>query len=159
PKKFQIPQVFLKGPTCITSTGADIVIPPGTNDVHYEAEMVVVIGKKAKNVSEAEALEYVLGVTAGNDVSARDWQKNDVQWWRAKGSDTFGPMGPYIVSGVDYGNLLLRLRLNGEVQQEEKTDHLIHDIPSTVSFISQYITLQPGDLIFTGTPGKTSAIK
>jgi 2-keto-4-pentenoate hydratase/2-oxohepta-3-ene-1,7-dioic acid hydratase in catechol pathway len=82
-----------------------------------------------------------------------------VQWWRAKGADTFGPVGPTIVTGVDYGKLMLRLRLNGEVKQEENTDRFIHDIPSTVSFISQYITLHPGDLIFTGTPGKTSDIK
>src|SRR5207244_7555 len=92
PTKFQIPQLFYKMPSSIIATGEDIVIPSGTNDVHYEAEMVLVIGKKAKNVSEADALGYVLGATAGNDVSARDWQKSDVQWWRAKGSDTFGPL-------------------------------------------------------------------
>lgn len=105
----------------------------------------------------------MFGVTAGNDVSERIWQNDmevkDVQWWRAKGADTFGPVGPAIVTGVDYSNLMLRLRLNGEVKQEEKTDHLIHDVPTTVSFISQYVTLYPGDLIFTGTPGKTSEIK
>jgi 2-keto-4-pentenoate hydratase/2-oxohepta-3-ene-1,7-dioic acid hydratase in catechol pathway len=114
-------------------------------------------------VSKAEATNCVFGVTAGNDVSERVWQNDpdvkDVQWWRAKGSDTFGPVGPYILTGVDYGNLTLRLRLNGEVKQEEKTDHLIHSIPSIVSFISQYVTLRPGDLIFTGTPGTTSDIK
>jgi 2-keto-4-pentenoate hydratase/2-oxohepta-3-ene-1,7-dioic acid hydratase in catechol pathway len=102
-------------------------------------------------------------VTAGNDISERIWQNDadakDVQWWRAKGTDTFGPVGPYIVTGIDYGNLMLRLRLNGEVKQEARTSQLIHDIASTVSFISQYVTLHPGDLIFTGTPGKTAEIK
>jgi 2-keto-4-pentenoate hydratase/2-oxohepta-3-ene-1,7-dioic acid hydratase in catechol pathway len=124
---------------------------------------VIVIGKKCSKVSKEAALDYVLGVTAGNDVSERIWQndeeRKDVQWWRAKGTDSFGPVGPCIISGVDYGNLMLRLRLNGEMKQESNTDQLIHDIPSTVSFISRYITLHPGDLIFTGTPGQTSDIK
>ncbi len=82
-----------------------------------------------------------------------------MQWWRAKGADTFGPVGPYIATGIDYDKLMLRLRLNGEVKQEENTDHLIHDIASSVSFISQYVTLQPGDQIFTGTPGRTAEMK
>lgn len=163
PPKFQIPQPFFKSPSCLIGQQDAIVLPKDAKTVHYEAELVIVIGKKCRKVSKADALDYVLGVTAGNDVSERIWQNDaeakDVQWWRAKGADTFGPVGPYIVSGVDYGKLMLRLRLNGKVMQEEKTDHLIHDVPSTVSFISQYVTLQPGDLIFTGTPGKTSDIK
>lgn len=159
PEKFQIPQPFFKSPSCLIATGEEIVIPEGTAEVHYEAELVIVIGKRAKNVSEDQALDYVLGVTCGNDVSARDWQKNDVQWWRAKGSDTFGPVGPYIVSGVNYDDLLLQLRLNGEVKQEQRTSDFIQSVPEMVSFVSRHITLHPGDLIFTGTPGKTSAIK
>jgi 2-keto-4-pentenoate hydratase/2-oxohepta-3-ene-1,7-dioic acid hydratase in catechol pathway len=163
PPKFQIPQPFFKSPSCIVGQGEAIVIPKDAKAVHYEAELVIVIGKKCSKVSKERAMEYVFGVTAGNDVSERIWQNDasvkDVQWWRAKGADTFGPVGPYIVTGVDYGKLKLRLRLNGEVKQEELTDHLIHDIPTTVSFISKYVTLQPGDLIFTGTPGTTSAIK
>ena len=159
PSKFQTPQVFFKTPSCLIADGQPIVIPPGTSDVHYEAELVIVIGREAKNVSEAEAGKCILGVTCGNDVSARDWQKGDVQWWRAKGSDTFGPTGPMIVSGLNYDDLLLRLKLNGEVKQEERTSQLIHSVPKMVSFISQYVTLHPGDLIFTGTSGRTSAIK
>ncbi len=163
PPKFQIPQPFFKSPSCLVGQGDAIVIPKDAKTVHYEAELVIVIGSECRKVSKEKALNYVFGVTAGNDVSERIWQNDmevkDVQWWRAKGADTFGPVGPYIVTGVDYGKLMLRLRLNGEVKQEEKTDHLIHDIPTTVSFISQYITLHPGDLIFTGTPGKTSDIK
>lgn len=159
PEKFQIPQPFFKSPSCLVADGENIVIPKDAGVVHYEAELVVVIGKKAKNVSKRDALDYVFGVTCGNDVSARVWQKGDVQWWRAKGSDTFGPCGPYIATGLDYDNLLLQLRLNGEVKQKERTSLLIHDIASTVSFLSQHITLYPGDLIFTGTPGKTSEIK
>jgi 2-keto-4-pentenoate hydratase/2-oxohepta-3-ene-1,7-dioic acid hydratase in catechol pathway len=159
PEKFQIPQVFFKTPSCLVANGEEIVIPPGTQDVHYEAELVVVIGRKCQKASEEEAKKCIFGVTCGNDVSARDWQKNDVQWWRAKGSDTFGPCGPYIVTGVNYDNLLMKLKLNGKVLQEENTNMLIHKLAKTVSYISQHVTLHPGDLIFTGTPGKTSAIK
>ena len=160
PKKFQIPQPFLKTFSCLTAHETDIQIPDVAQSiVHYEAEMVVVIGREAKNVSQDTALNYVLGVTCGNDVSARDFQKNDVQWWRAKGSDTFGPCGPYIVAGIDYDNLRLQLRHNGEVVQDEMTSELVHDVATTVSFISQHVTLYPGDLIFTGTPGETSTIK
>lgn len=163
PAKFQVPQPFFKSPSCLVGQGDAIVIPKDAKTVHYEAELVIVIGKKCSKVSKARAMDCVFGVTAGNDVSERIWQNDadvkDVQWWRAKGADTFGPVGPYLVTGVDYGQLMLRLRLNGEVKQEERTDHLIHDMPTTVSFISQYVTLHPGDLIFTGTPGKTSALK
>ena len=159
PQKFQMPQIFFKTPSCLIASGQPIVIPPGTKEVHFEAELVIVIGKKAKNVSEEEARACILGITCGNDVSARDWQKNDVQWWRAKGSDTFGPVGPYIASGLNYDDVLMQLRLNGKLMQQERTSQLIHNLAKTVSFISRHVTLHPGDLIFTGTTGKTSAIK
>ncbi|MBN1343191.1 MAG: fumarylacetoacetate hydrolase family protein [Phycisphaerae bacterium] len=153
------PEAFFKVPSTLIATGEPIVIPEGTKDVHYEAEMVIVIGKRAKNVPEAKALDYVLGVTCGNDVSARDWQRGDVQWWRAKGSDTFGPCGPFILSGANYDDLRITLRLNGEVKQDQRTRDMIHGVAPTVSWISRHVTLEPGDLIFTGTMGKTSAIK
>jgi len=163
PPTARIPQPFFKSPSCLIGQGEAIVIPRDAKTVHYEAELVIVIGKKCRKVSKEQANEYIFGVTAGNDVSERIWQNmegvKDVQWWRAKSADTFGPAGPYIATGIDYGNLMMRLKLNGEVKQEERTDHLIHDIPSTVAFISQYVTLHPGDLIYTGTPGKTSDIK
>lgn len=159
PDKFKIPQPFFKSPSSLTANGTNIVLPKDAGTVHYEAELVVVIGREAKDVSKQEALDYVFGVTCGNDISARVWQKGDVQWWRAKASDTFGPCGPYIVSGIDYDNLKIALRQNGETKQDDNTKFLIHDVASCVSFISKHITLQPGDLIFTGTPGKTAAIK
>jgi 2-keto-4-pentenoate hydratase/2-oxohepta-3-ene-1,7-dioic acid hydratase in catechol pathway len=159
PEKFQTPQVFFKTPSCLVASGQPIVIPPGTKDVHYEAELVIVIGRTCSNASEEEANKCIFGVTCGNDVSARDWQKNDVQWWRAKGSDTFGPIGPFIATGLAYDDLLMQLRLNGKVMQEERTSLLIHNLAKTVSHISQHVTLHPGDLIFTGTPGTTSAIR
>ena len=159
PLKFQTPQLFFKSPSSLIADGETIVIPPGTKDVHFEAELVIVIGRQAKNVSEAAAADYILGVACGNDVSARDWQKGDVQWWRAKGSDTFAPVGAQIVAGINYDDLAVTLRLNGEVKQEDRTSNLIHSVPKMVSFISRHVTLQPGDLIYTGTPGRTSAIK
>jgi len=159
PVKFRTPQPFFKSPSCLVAHEGNIVIPKDAGTVHYEAEMVIVIGKKASKVSKDDALDYVFGVTCGNDVSARVWQKGDVQWWRAKGSDTFGPCGPYIATGLNYDNLLMTLRLNGEVRQKERTKQLIHDVAGTVSFISRHVTLHPGDLIYTGTPGKTAEIK
>ena len=163
PEKFRIPQPFFKSPSSLLRHEGVIRIPPGDENVHYEAEMVVVIGKRAKNVPEDKAMDYVFGITCGNDVSARTWQNDpetkDVQWWRGKGSDTFGPCGPYIVQGVDPSDLQMTLRLNGEVKQQESTKQLLHDVPSTISFISQHVTLLPGDLIFTGTPGKTGVMK
>jgi 2-keto-4-pentenoate hydratase/2-oxohepta-3-ene-1,7-dioic acid hydratase in catechol pathway len=150
------PQAFFKVPSCLQRHEGPIVLP--TDNVHYEAEVVVVIGKRAQNISESEVEDHILGVTVGNDISARDWQGADTQWWRAKGADTFGPCGPYIVSGLDYENLDLSLRVNGETLQETNTNLLIHSITKTVSFISHVVTLEPGDLIFTGTPGTTKAI-
>lgn len=163
PPRFRTPQPFLKTPSSLVQHEGRIVIPKNAIDeVHYEAEMVVVIGKRARNVSKEDALDYVLGVTCGNDVSERYWQNDeenkDVQWWRAKGSDTFGPCGPFIASGLNYDDLLLTLRLNGEVRQEERTSRMIHDVATQVSFISKHVTLLPGDLIFTGTSGTTSAL-
>ncbi|MBA7641165.1 putative protein YisK [subsurface metagenome] len=122
-------------------------------------ELVAVIGKKAKNVSAKEAPNYIFGVTCGNDISARDWQENDIQWWRAKGSDTFAPLGPVIARGLNYEDLLLTTRLNGKIKQRQRTSDLFFSVHEVVSFISQFITLYPGDVIYTGTPGKTSPMK
>ena len=153
------PELFFKAPSAIVGPGGSIVIPPGTNRCDYEGELVVVMGKKAKDVSIREAPKYIFGVTCGNDVSARDWQENDIQWWRAKGSDTFAPLGPAIAQGLDYGDLLLTMRLNGEVKQRQRTSDLFFSVPEVVSFASRFVTLHPGDVIYTGTPGKTSAMK
>jgi 2-keto-4-pentenoate hydratase/2-oxohepta-3-ene-1,7-dioic acid hydratase in catechol pathway len=153
------PGLFAKYPTSIIGPDDSIVFPPGARNVHYEGEMVVVIGKKAKNVTAEKAPQYIFGVTAGNDVSERDWQKNDLQWLRAKASDTFGPLGPAIVQGLNHNDLLLQTRLNGEVVQSQRTKELIFDVETIVSYVSQFVTLMPGDLIFTGTPGTTKAMK
>jgi len=153
------PGLFAKYPTSIVGPGAHIVIPPDARNVHYEGEMVVVIGRRASHVSEADAPGVVFGVTAGNDVSERDWQAADLQWFRAKATDTFGPIGPAIVTGLDYDDLLLETLLNGEVVQKQRTSDLIFGVSAIVSYVSRYVTLEPGDLIFTGTPGTTRAFK
>jgi len=152
------PEIFYKPVTALQDPEEPIVIPNEATDVHYEGELVIVIGKKVRNVSRDEAAAAIFGVTAGNDVSERNWQHGqgkDLQWWRAKGSDTFAPLGPAIVTGADYANLLLQTRLNGEVVQKQTTGDLIFDCPAIVSRISGWVTLLPGDLIYTGTPGST----
>ena len=153
------PGLFAKLPTTIIGPEEAIVFPPDAKNVHFEGEMVVVIGKRAHDVPEADAKQYVFGVTAGNDVSERDWQKADLQWFRAKGADTFGPLGPVITTGLNYDDLLVQTRLNGEVKQRQRTTDLIFSVAAIVSYVSRYVTLMPGDVIYTGTPGTTSAMK
>jgi 2-keto-4-pentenoate hydratase/2-oxohepta-3-ene-1,7-dioic acid hydratase in catechol pathway len=158
-EKYKIPQFFMKTAACLCGHGDDILYPRDAGRVDYEGELVIVIGKGGRDIGKDKALDHVFGVTVGNDVSARDWQKNDVQWWRAKGSDTFGPCGPYLVTGLDHGKLDLQVRVNGKVKMKTNTRLMVHDIPTTVAFLSKHVTLQPGDLIFTGTAGKTEPIK
>jgi len=153
------PELFFKPPSAVLEPGGSIIIPPGTNRCDYEGELVIVIGKKAKNVSAKEAASYIFGATCGNDVSARDWQQNDIQWWRAKGSDTFAPLGPAVAQGLNYNDLLLTTRLNGEIKQQQRTSDLFFGVHEIVSFASRFVTLYPGDVIYTGTPGQTSPIK
>jgi 2-keto-4-pentenoate hydratase/2-oxohepta-3-ene-1,7-dioic acid hydratase in catechol pathway len=152
------PEIFFKPPSCLQDPEGPIVIPRDATNLHYEGELVLVIGKRVKGASREEAVAAIFGVTCGNDVSEREWQhgpQKDLQWWRAKGCDTFAPLGPAIVTGLDYGRVLLETRLNGEVVQKQYTSDLLFDGPYIVSYISQWITLDPGDLIYTGTPGAT----
>ena len=153
------PGLFAKLPTSIVADGDSVVLPPDAKNVHYEGEMVIVMGKRASHVSRERAKEYVFGVTTGNDVSERDWQKADLQWFRAKAADTFGPLGPVIVTGVNYDDLLLETRLNGTVVQSQRTKDLIFSVAEIVSYISRYVTLEPGDVIYSGTPGTTQQMK
>ena len=154
----EYPGLFAKFPTSIIGPDAEIVIPRDAGDVHYEGELVVVIGSTTKNVPIEDAADHIFGVTAGNDVSERAWQGADLQWVRAKGSDTFGPIGPAIVTGLDYNDLLVETRLNGETRQSASSEDLIFGVDYIVSYISRYVTLYPGDVIFTGTPGSTRAM-
>jgi 2-keto-4-pentenoate hydratase/2-oxohepta-3-ene-1,7-dioic acid hydratase in catechol pathway len=158
----KVPEIFYKPITCITAPGDPIRVPADSKNTHYEGELVIVIGKPASRILPADAHKVIFGVTCGNDVSERDWQngpEKDLQWWRAKGADTFGPLGPAIVTGLDYGKLLLQTRLNGEVVQKQSTSDLLFDCHAIVSFISRYVALTPGDVIYTGTPGATRRMK
>jgi len=151
--------LFAKFPTSLVGHGADIVYPADATTLHYEAEVCVVIGKRAQNITEAQARDHIFGVAPCNDVSERVWQKQDLQWFRAKGSDTFGPIGPVVAKGLDYNKLKLIGRHNGKVVQETTTDLLIFSIDTIISYTSRYVTLEPGDVVFTGTPGATSAMR
>ena len=160
------PEPFYKTTNSIISPGDSVVLPPDSRDVHYEAEFVIVMGKKATKISAEQAPDYILGYTCGNDISERQWQNGsldgpetkDLQWWRGKGAETFSPVGPVIAVGLDFSKSGIRLRQNGEVKQDTTLDHLIFKPAETVAFISKYVTLMPGDLIFTGTSGKTQPI-
>ena len=148
------PLIFLKTPSSVIGQGDVIIRPRDVETLDEEGELVVVIKSRCRNVSKEDALNYVLGYTCGNDVSARDWQRGDGQWWRAKSSDTFSPVGPFIVDDIDPANVMLRARVNGKEVQAESTSHFIFDVPTVISWTSRRQTLEPGDLIFTGTPGK-----
>jgi 2-keto-4-pentenoate hydratase/2-oxohepta-3-ene-1,7-dioic acid hydratase in catechol pathway len=148
------PTLFFKPLSSIAGPGDDIVLPPDAGRCDPEAEIVVVIGRRLKQVTREGAIDGIFGYTAGNDVSARRWQRDDGQWWRAKGSDTFGVFGPGIVTGLDHDAIELTGRLNGEQVQHARSNELIRDIPEIVRYVAAVITLVPGDIIYTGTPGE-----
>ena len=149
-----VPEPFLKASTSVIGPGDVIKIPRDAHKVQEEGELAVVIGRRCKGASKADALSYILGYTCGNDVSDRQWQHGDLQWWRAKSSDTFAPLGPFIVTDLDPGNLHLIARVNGRVVQESSTSDITHDVPNIIEFISRVMTLEPGDVVMTGTPGQ-----
>ena len=146
------PVLFFKPPTAVVGPGDAIVLPKISDDVEHECELGVVIGKIARNVTESEALDYVYGLTCGNDVSARDWQRKESQWVRAKSFDTFLPLGPHVVTDLDPSSLKISTRVNGEIRQNSNTSDMIFSVPFLISDISKVMTLHPGDVIITGTP-------
>jgi 2-keto-4-pentenoate hydratase/2-oxohepta-3-ene-1,7-dioic acid hydratase in catechol pathway len=146
------PLLFLKPPSAVIGPGGDIVYPPQSKRVDFEGELAVVIGRRCRRAMRANALDFVRGYTAFNDVTARDLQKTDGQWTRAKGFDTFAPIGPWIVAGLDSSQLRIRTLLNGEVRQEASTQSMIFDVPALIEYVSAVFTLEPGDVIATGTP-------
>lgn len=148
----ETPILFLKGPNVLCGPGAVITAPEFVTRVDYEGELGVVIRKRAKNVKAAEAADYILGYTCFNDVTARIIQKSDGQWTRGKSMDGFGPCGPWITDEVDPANLAITTRLSGRVVQSSRTGLLMHDVPHLIEFITASMTLEPGDLIATGTP-------
>lgn len=146
------PVVFIKPPSALLAPGAEIIRPAQSRRVDFEAELVVVIGRRAKDVPAKKAFDYILGYTCGNDVTARDLQPKDGQWTVAKSFDTFMPLGPWIETELDPSNLAVSAYLNGEKKQSSNTVNLIFGVPELVEFLSSVMTLEPGDLIMTGTP-------
>ncbi len=155
----KLPLLFMKPSTAVIGPEDEIVFPANYTRVDYEAELAVVIGKKAKLVTEDKVREYILGYTCFNDVTERDQQSADGQWTRAKSYDTFAPLGPWIDTGVDGSSLQVELFLNGERKQSGNTRELLFNIPRLVSFISGVMTLLPGDIIATGTPSGIAPMK
>ncbi len=146
------PMLFLKPSTAVIGPGEDICYPPMSQRVDYEAELAVVIGKRAKNIKESDAEDYIFGYTCINDVTARDLQKKDIQFTRSKCFDTFAPIGPCIETELDPRRVKVESHLNGELRQSGNTIDLVFPVARLVSFISQVMTLLPGDVIATGTP-------
>jgi 2-keto-4-pentenoate hydratase/2-oxohepta-3-ene-1,7-dioic acid hydratase in catechol pathway len=153
------PVLFSKVPSCLIGDGDAIVLPTAApRRVDYEAELVVVIGRRGRDIPEARALEHIAGYTVGNDVSARDWQlkKPNGQWLLGKSFDTFLPLGPWMVTADEVGNLAgrqIRCRIGAELLQDDVVGSMIFDVPTLVAYVSQVMTLEPGDLLMTGTPG------
>ncbi|VCT89257.1 Ureidoglycolate lyase [Mycolicibacterium hassiacum DSM 44199] len=146
------PVIFMKPNTAIIGPNAAIQLPRDADPVHFEGELAAVIGRPCKDVPAARAADVILGYTVANDVTARDQQRKDGQWTRAKGHDTFCPVGPWIVTDLDPSDLELRTEVNGEVKQHSRTSLMIHGVGEIVEWISSVMTLLPGDLILTGTP-------
>ncbi len=146
------PLIFLKPPTAMNAPGGEIHLPPGAGRVDFEGELAVVIGRRAHRVSVADASAHILGYTCANDVTARDLQRKDGQWTRAKGFDGFCPLGPWVETDLDPSDLLIETLVNGEIKQSARTSDMIFDVPTLVSFVSHVMTLLPGDTLLTGTP-------
>jgi 2-keto-4-pentenoate hydratase/2-oxohepta-3-ene-1,7-dioic acid hydratase in catechol pathway len=148
----EVPIIFLKPQSAIIAHGDPIILPPQSQRVEHEAELVVVVGKAGRWISPDDALNYVFGYTIGNDVTARDLQNRDGQWTRAKGFDTFCPIGPWIETVLDASDAMITCHVNGEMRQMGSTRDMVFNIKQLISFVSSIMTLSPGDLLFTGTP-------
>ncbi len=153
-----VPLLFLKPPTSVIGPGETIILPPQSEQVEHEAELVAVIGKRGRWIPAEEAPEYILGYTIGLDITARDLQFRDGQWTRAKGFDTFCPIGPWIETEFDPSDAMVTCHVNGDLRQMASTRDMIFDVRTLIAFISSVMTLEPGDLIFTGTPAGVSPI-
>jgi 2-keto-4-pentenoate hydratase/2-oxohepta-3-ene-1,7-dioic acid hydratase in catechol pathway len=146
------PLLFLKPPSALADPGGAVVRPPASERVEHEAELGVVIGTRARNVSRDSAMNHVFGYTCVFDITARDLQKKDGQWTRAKGFDTFCPVGPWIETDLDPAKLRITCRVNGQVRQDAPTTQMIFDVPTLIEYVSRVMTLEPGDLLVTGSP-------
>jgi 2-keto-4-pentenoate hydratase/2-oxohepta-3-ene-1,7-dioic acid hydratase in catechol pathway len=149
------PLLFLKPPSSVIAPGAEIVLPGLSSQVEHECELALVIGRRCRAVTRESAWQHVLGITCGNDVTARDLQRSDSQWTRGKGFDTFCPLGPWIVSGIgeeEVGKLEVSCRVNGDLRQRANTEQMVFSPAFLIAYITQVMTLEPGDVIMTGTP-------
>jgi 2-keto-4-pentenoate hydratase/2-oxohepta-3-ene-1,7-dioic acid hydratase in catechol pathway len=146
------PVLFLKPSTSVIGQGQPIALPRDSNHVDHEAELAIVVGRLCRDVPREQAAEVVLGYTIGNDVSARDHQKQDGQWARAKGHDTFCPLGPWVETELDVRDVAVQCRVDGELRQDGRTSQMLHDVPAIIAWVSAAMTLLPGDVILTGTP-------
>ena len=155
----EVPMMFLVPNTAVVGPGDPVVMPPQTQEVGYEGELAVVIGRLCKDVEHRDALSFVLGYTVANDVTARDLQRSDGQWARAKGFDTFCPLGPWIETDLDPAGQRIVTRLDGEVVQDGPTSDMVHDTAALISFASKAFTLLPGDVILTGTPAGVGLVE
>jgi 2-keto-4-pentenoate hydratase/2-oxohepta-3-ene-1,7-dioic acid hydratase in catechol pathway len=154
----ETPMIFMKPPSAVICDGQPIVLPPQSQQVEHEAELAVVIGRRGRWIHLEDTADYILGYTVANDVTARDLQNRDGQWTRAKGFDTFCPLGPWIETEVDPSDLLVTCRVNGEIRQMSSTREMVFSVPQLIVYASSVMTLEPGDLILTGTPAGVSPL-
>jgi 2-keto-4-pentenoate hydratase/2-oxohepta-3-ene-1,7-dioic acid hydratase in catechol pathway len=155
----KMPLIFLKPPSSIINPGESIILPPQSQQVEHEAELVAVIGKRGRNITAENARSYILGYTIGNDVTARDLQKTDGQWTRAKGFDTFCSFGPWIDTDFDISDALITCKVSGQPRQMASTRDMVFNVSTLIAFVSSVMTLEPGDIIFTGTPAGVGPLK
>jgi len=155
----KVPLIFMKPPSAIIPIEGTILLPPQSSQVEHEAELVVVIGKRGRNITAEHAKKHIFGYTIGNDVTARDLQKSDEQWTRAKGFDTFCSFGPWIDTEFDPADAVVTCRVNGQMRQMASTRDMVFNVGTLIAYISSVMTLEPGDLIFTGTPPGVGQLK
>jgi 2-keto-4-pentenoate hydratase/2-oxohepta-3-ene-1,7-dioic acid hydratase in catechol pathway len=155
----KVPLIFLKPPSSVISDGDTVILPPQSAQVEHEGELVVVMGKRGRYITGENAKKYILGYTIGNDVTARDLQLSDDQWTRAKGFDTFCSFGPWIDTEFDPADAVLTCRVNGQMRQMASTRDMVFNVPTLIAYVSSVMTLEPGDLIFTGTPAGVGELK
>ena len=151
------PKPFLAPSTSVTDPNANVIMPSAT-PVSYEGEMAVIIGKAGRNIAQSEVADHILGVCCANDVSAYEWVQADSDWFRGKGTDTFSPFGPWVTTGLDYRDLQLVTRVNGQVVEDTRTTQMFYGVDELVSYASRYMTLEPGDAFFTGTSGQSTPL-
>lgn len=155
----KVPLIFLKPPSSIIPNGGTVILPPQSSQVEHEAELVVVIGKRGRNITAEQAKRHIFGYTIGNDITARDLQKTDGQWTRAKGFDTFCSFGPWIDTEFDPADAVITCRVNGQMRQMASTRDMVFNVGTLIAYISSVMTLEPGDLIFTGTPAGVGELR